>query len=209
MTCVSCKKSYSEEFLKNSCDAPCWNGIEIGMTKDDVLRELTLEKRIEVSEKKFNDRIEYLTTSLRNRKEIITFQFKDNLLTNINHVFMKGAQRKLDFALEKFGVPSFVLGTYSTHVFTYNKVFLCYLEEGIQIELGGEFKSESPFHNYEVNENSTVWTINYFNPSEYGQAYNSYYACLVPDKKEYISHDWHGYGKYATCDPETMDWCGE
>jgi len=179
------------------------------MTKDDVLRELTIEKKYEVSEKKFNDRIEYLTTSLRNGKEIITFQFKDNFLTNINLVLKKGAKRKLDVALEKFGVPTFVIGTYSTHVFTYNKVFLCYLEEGIQIELGGEFKSESPFHNYEVNENSTVWTINYFNPSEYGQAYNSYYACLVPDKKEYISHDWHGYGKYATCDPETMDWCGE
>ncbi|HHV05548.1 MAG TPA: hypothetical protein GXX60_03380 [Anaerolineaceae bacterium] len=179
------------------------------MKKQDVFREIEHIESFSVLGDTIDETESFYRLQNENNSTVVTMKFEQNILTNLDFIVSKGYNLRLNEVIELIGQPTYTLGWFTGHGLASRKVFLCYSEKGIQVDLVGETHHEPPNHPYKVSEDSKVWTINVFRPDIPNNLNSNYYACLEAESHYYVQKEWHGYGVYITCDPETMDWCGE
>ena len=195
--CVSPK----DIVLDPSCPVPCWRGISCGMEKDEVMK-LVLEMNDMKAE--VREDLSSIKLSLRVRPGFwIYITFEDEKVVS----FSFGDSKKLlslEDAIAWYGEPESSVGLFYPGIFTGSEVSLCYTTVGVFFDTGWH---EGPNGEVRLDPETHVTSIHYID-MESTLANSAGFVC--PEVSNYsIVSDWHGYGIYQTCNPETLDWCGE
>ena len=162
MTCVSCKKNYLEEFLKSSCDAPCWNGIEIGMKKAQVKQVLENEIGHDYTEREFPNNYSTISIQKKQGQRDIVFGFREDSLTAINFLIYRDCTLSLEELISWYGAPEYVLGWHVHHALSSSQLILCCPGKGIEAKLESTMRTSSPYQTINVSKSTKVKAVYYF-----------------------------------------------
>jgi hypothetical protein len=183
-----------------TCRAPCWRGITMGTSKEEVVNSLTKMSDVEP---------ESISTSRTNRpyeEEVINWKFKGisefgNIILNGNKVsemvFPLNKQLSLASIISIYGPPESLIIKKLSGDGIYLQVYILYQKKGICLE---HQPSLLPFvdpNTYLIVPSTKIVAVYYTNPSVPDLQLNL--GCepgTIINVYESIVQDWKGYGSY-------------
>jgi len=182
----------SEYEFDQTCEAPCWKGLEIGMSIEEILAKLDELDGYTITYK--------LPTSIsleNKRGEINQLFFSESLMTIVLGIRESKIRFPLSTLIEELGEPDYIIPMYAGFSNDRLNAVLCYPKRGVVVELVGQRmeKDESGHGLLRVNEFSKVQYLAYdiLDPNTSGIAVN---YCKSPLEGT-VQQDWKGYGVYT------------
>ena len=207
LICISCSALKIDYKVDNSCPAPCWKGLNIGMGYDEVLKTVLQMEEYEVEEKRgLQDSSSILLKNRDGELNVLSFS-SAKVLRAINLGFqlekMKLPLRKV---ISEYGEPNNIVTWFAGMPMNTLDAVICYPEIGLTIHLKPITKrGSSKIYLYSIRQDTNVLSVTYDNldPTTSGVGVN---YCKEPlDIAQ--RYDWVGYGEYLTCEAETNSFC--
>lgn len=160
----ACNANTKNVFDDQTCKAPCWRGIVMGMSLNEGLEKLKNMSDIDP---------ESISSSSTNRpymQTVINWQFKDtndhgNLILNDNHIsgiiFSIRDKLSLSTLLDIYGDPDSVIIEKQSLDGTYLNVYMLYTQIGICFEYQPHVWPFYDYSNYKIKPSDQVQYISY------------------------------------------------
>lgn len=206
LTCISCDAIKPVYKIDNSCPAPCWKGLNIGMRYEDASKIVNQMKGYDVEEKLGLEGSTRIVLKTRGG-ELSVLSFSDRLLIGMDFSYNKYLMKlPLSEVIKTYGDPDYAIVWFAGRPINDINAVICYPERGITIDLESIKASDNLNEfNYFFHENMNVEGILYdiLQTDKSGFAWND---CKEPLDIA-LKHDWVGYGEYQACDPQTNEFC--
>lgn len=201
-SCNVFKRAYE---IDQTCPAPCWNGLTIGMPFDEAVTILDEMKEYDYSVGKESDgSFRVLLTG--SQGEITYIDFSDNSVKYIHLLFDSTMKLPLSEVIKNYGEPEEMVIWIALMPMNRKEAVLCYPEIGAVVRLAGQRIIDGNLL-FEVGELTNVDFVTYDKPGlETSDSYLNY--CAQP--LEYsVRQFWNGYGLYNSCEPNVSPYCEE
>lgn len=194
---TSCDTKPSATLSDNSCEAPCWRNISMGMSRDEVYSKLQGMKDIQINS------IQTGPTYKPYWQDEITWSFENEREEKGGIYFHDGKAVMMIFSLaddlpfsamiEKYGEPQQVWSTKAVLDGVMLEIGFMYPQKGICFEHKPNLYLQNP-DNYQVKQDTKIQTITFFDPAiaSYGQIN---VGCIWSIDIGKIQ-SWKGYGEY-------------
>lgn len=188
---LSCGLIKSEYQFDQTCEAPCWKGLTIGMSVEEVAEKLSQVEDYEITYK-----LPVSITLENKRGEINQLFFGEDLKTialgtNENRIYFP-----VSILIKELGEPEYIIPMYAGFANNRLNAVLCYPEKGIVVELVDQKmrKDENGQDVFLILESTEVWGLAFdiLDPNTSGIAVN---YCKFP-RKGTFQQEWTGYGEY-------------
>jgi hypothetical protein len=206
--CISCDALKIEYKLDNSCPAPCWKGLTLGMSYEEVLKIVNQWEDYSAEEKKgpVSGRSRIVLKNRSGEFNVLRFSSDHSLeLISLGYDPLR-MKLPLEKVINALGEPDHVIVWFAGRPMNYLNAVLCYPDTGITVELN-PIKTAYPPKDflYSINKNTNVLSIliDIIDPVLSGVGVND---CKEPLDIA-LKHEWVGYGNYQSCNPEKNKFC--
>ncbi len=206
--CISCDALKIEYKLDNSCPAPCWKGLTLGMSYEEVLKIVNQWEDYSAEEKKgpVSGRSRIVLKNRSGEFNVLRFSSDHSLeLISLGYDPLR-MKLPLEKVIKALGEPDHVIVWYEGRPMNDLNAVLCYPEKGLTILLNliGTTYPPKEFL-YSINQKSNVRgiLIDIIDPALSGTGVND---CKEPLDIA-LKHEWIGYGDYQACNPEKNKFC--
>jgi len=205
--CISCDALKLEYKLDNSCPAPCWKGLTLGMSYEEALDLINHSGHYSVTELKGPEGSLSIVLENKAGEFNVLFFSSEGILRSIDLSYKLWRMKlPLEKVINALGEPDHVIVWFAGRPMNDIKAVLCYPDTGITVDLRPNKTADPPKELlYDINKNTSVWgiLIDIIDPSLSGVGGND---CKKPLDFA-LKHEWIGYGNYQSCNPEKNKFC--
>ncbi len=207
LTCISCDALKLEYKLDNSCSFPCWKGLTLGMSYEEVLDLINHSGHYSVTELKGLEGESSIVLENKAGESNTLFFSSEGILRSISLSYKLWRMKlPLEKVINALGEPDHVIVWFAGRPMNYLNAVLCYPDSGITVILSWIKTADPPKEFlYNINHESNVRgiLIDIIDPSLSGVGVND---CKEPLDIA-LKHEWVGYGNYQSCNPEKNKLC--
>ncbi|MGI6250770.1 MAG: hypothetical protein ACOYKD_05340 [Anaerolineaceae bacterium] len=205
--CISCDALKLEYKFDNSCSFPCWKGLTLGMSYEEVLDLINHSGHYSVTELKGPEGSLSIVLENKAGEFNVLFFSSEGILRSIDLSYKLWRMKlPLEKVINALGEPDHVIVWFAGRPMNDIKAVLCYPDTGITVRLN-PIKTAYPPKEllYDINKNTNVLSIliDIIDPSLSGVGGNE---CKKPLDIA-LKHEWVGYGNYQSCNPDTNKFC--
>jgi len=204
--CISCDALKLEYKLDNSCPAPCWKGLTLGMSYEEALDLINHSDDYSVTELKGSEGSSIVMENKAGEFNVLFFS-SEGILRSISLSYqLLRMKLPLEKVINALGEPDHVIVWFAGRPMNYLNAVLCYPDSGITVILSWIKIADPPKgFLYNINHESNVRgiLIDIIDPVLSGVGVND---CKEPLDIA-LKHEWVGYGDYQACNPEKNKFC--
>jgi hypothetical protein len=206
--CISCDALKLEYKLDNSCSFPCWKGLTLGMSYEEVLKIVNQWEDYSVEEKQGlpTGSSSIALETQTGEYNVLSFS-SEGTLRSISLSYMSLRMKlPLEKVIKALGEPDHAIVWFAGRPMNDIKAVLCYPDSGINVVLSSIRTTDPPKELlYDINKKSNAWWILIDNPDPTAPGDGTNY-CKEPLDFA-LKHEWVGYGNYQSCNPEKNKFC--
>ncbi len=206
--CIGCDALKLEYKLDNSCPAPYWKGLTLGMSYEEVLKIVNQWEDYSVEEKQSlpTGSSSIALETQTGEYNVLSFS-SEGTLRSISLSYMSLRMKlPLEKVINALGEPDHVIVWFAGRPMNDIKAVLCYPDTGITVELSPIKTADPPkgfLYNFNHESNVLGILIDIIDPalSAIGDNFCKKSINIA------LKHEWVGYGNYQSCNPDTNKFC--